>query len=279
MKEYVCNSWSEVPEYLKTKTSLNQMGIYTLCKVSAIAHIYNHSYNLYNINLCLELEQNKGNKTLVINSLTKDHYLIMEMKTTGKGNNDEITELVIINFDGKILFYKNFSIYKWEEEWNKIQKICKDKILLVPNTIYAKRLIIQTCNIHHVKIENDIYAICSKHHIQHKISLLNILGKSKEKITDPKSDCFEFLNILYPRSEIYKLRIKARTYFDKLCEYRVKQGDMDGREAGQNWMMKEYGLNTDELDFNTLSYEICEDMIELIYPLLKGLGILPKRID
>lgn len=43
--------------------------------------------------------------------------------------------------------------------------------------------------------------------------------------------------------------------------------------------MNEYHLNIHNIDFSTFSYEICEDIVNLIYPVLNGLGKLPKRIE
>ena len=50
MEEYTCNDWSEVPNNLKTKTSLNEMGIFNLCKVSATANVYGKIINIKDAN-------------------------------------------------------------------------------------------------------------------------------------------------------------------------------------------------------------------------------------
>lgn len=294
MQELKCKNWNEVPKFLKTKTSLNNMGIYTLSKVYATVHIYDHTYNLYNINDCLQLERKKGNKSLVINSLTKSNYLIMEMMTTGSGNNDEILELTIIDLDGRVIYENRFRPQKfkkftyhltsqlclWKDEWKKIDEILKDKIVLVPNTIYAKRLLVQTCEKYKTKIMNNLYIICSKPQIQHKLSILTILRKEKETTQESPHDmCFDFLKIIYPKSKIYFMRKKAETYFNKLCDYKFQKGYIDAYQIGKEWLMKEYELDSIHLNFNTMSYEICEDVIDLIFPILRGLGTLPKRIE
>lgn len=296
MKEYNCKKWSEVPTYLKTKTSLNNMGIYNLSKVCATVTIYNHTYNLYDLNECLRVERKRGNKSLMINSLTKSNYLIMEMTTTGSSDNDEILELTIIDLDGKLLYQNRFKpqvvkfkkytyhfttpMYLWKNEWNKIKDILNEKIILVPNTIYAKRLINQTCDKYKLEKLENLYLICSKPQIQHKLSILNILGKNKEEIQDnPKEVCFDFLKIIYPKAKIYYMRRKAEIYFDKLCEYKFKRGYQNAYKDGNDWLMKEYKINVLTETFNTFSYERCEDIINLIYPILKGLGTLPKRIE
>lgn len=292
MKEYNCTKWSEVPQYLKTKTSLNSMGIYNLSRVCAIVHIYNHTYNLYDLNECLSVERKRGNKTLMINSLTKSNYLILEMTTTGKNSTDEILELSIIDLDGKIKYQSSFnpSISKkykyyfktkkllWKNEWKKISEILQEKIILVPNTIYAKRLINQTCEKYNLKKLDNLYLICSKPQIQHKLSILNILGRDRErdeKQENPNEMCFDFLRLVYPKSKIYFMQRKAEIYFQKLCEYKLKKGYQNAFIVGNTWLEKEYHDN----NFSHFSYEICEDIINLIYPILKGLGILPKKIE
>lgn len=293
MEEYTCNDWSEVPNNLKTKTSLNEMGIFNLCKVSATANVYGKMYNLYDINQCLKVEQARGNKTLIINSYSASHYLIMEMNTTGSKTTDEILEMLIIDMDGRTKFKKKFKVngkhmyyfkgtsVNWEDTWDEIKHIIKGKIILVPNTIYAKRLIEQTCKKHGCEMYKDIHMICSKQHIQHKISLLTILGKNKpkEEKFDPQDAVFNFLSIIYPKSDLYLMRRKAKIYFEKLCEHRISMGDPKGKEKGLEWLMNEYHLDIHSVDFSTFSYEMCEDIVNLIYPVLNGLGKLPKRIE
>ena len=288
MKEYTCESWKDVPQNLKTKTSLNEMGIFNLCKVSAKVKVYGKLYNLYDINQCLKVEQSRGNKTLMINSYTSDHYLIMEMNTTGSKSTDEILELIIIDLNGRTLFQKKFKVngkhayyfnetpVLFEDTWEEMKEIIKGKIILVPNTIYAKRLISQTCEKHQCEMFKNIHMICSKSQIQHKVSLLTILNKKKEeKQVNPKDAVFHFLSVIYPKSELYFLQRKATIYFDKLCEHRTKLGDPNGRKKGLEWLTEIYH-NT---DFSTFSYEQCTEIINLIYPVLYGLGKLPKRIE
>lgn len=294
MKEFICNEWKEVPNNLKTKTTLNNMGIYNLAKPCATVKIYNNTFKLYDVNSCLRIEQSKGNKSLVINSLTKSNYLIMEMVTTGCGNDDEILELTIINLDGKLLYEQRFETKKnkkfqyhfskplhlWKNDWDKIKKILTDKIILVPNTIYAKRLIDQTCEKYGNEKLDDMRIICSKPRIQHKVSILKILWKKDEEIQEnPHNVCFDFLQIIYPNAKIYYLRRKSKIYFDKLCDYKFKRGFVNAYKIGNEWLINEYHLNSFEINFNTFSYEICEDIIDLIYPILKGLGSLPKRVE
>ena len=285
MKEYTCNSWSEIPSNLKTKTSLNEMGIFHLCKVSAKAKIYGKLYNLYDVNQCLKVEQAKGNKTLIINSYTSNHYLIMEMNTTGSKSTDEILEMIIIDLDGKTLFQKKFKgkgqyyfdgdTVPFEDVWDNMKEIIKGKIILVPNTIYAKRLIKQTCEKHGCEMLKNIHMICSKTQIQHKVSLLTILGKHKEEKVNPKTAVFHFLSVIYPKSKLYFMQRKANIYFDKLCEHRIKLGDPNGQKLGLEWLTERYHGT----DFSTFSYEMCEEIIDLIYPVLNGLGKLPKRVE
>ena len=291
MKELVVKEWSEVPKYLKTKTSLNTMGIYNLSSPCAIVKIYNHEYNLYDINACLRLERKKGNKSLVINSLTHQNYLILDMTTTGKSSDDEILELTIIDFDGRIKYENRFlpqkrgnysyyfktPKYKWLNEWRKIEEILTDKIVLVPNTIYAKRLINQTCEKYGLEKMKDLRIICSKPQIQHKISFLKFLGKNTEEIQEnPHVVCFDFLNILYPNAKIHFMRRKTETYFNKFCEFRKGKGYINAYNEGQKWLQNEYHVNN---TFNNFSYETCEEVINMLYPLLKALGILPRRVE
>ena len=295
MQNFICKNWSEVPKHLRTKTVLNNMGIYNLSEPCATVEIYNNIYKLYNINDCLNIERNLGNKSLVINSLTKSNYLIMEMTTIGKGKETEIIELVVIDLDGKlkykhcfkskkqknISYHINAQISLWEKEWENISHVLKGKILLVPNTIYAKELIYQNCKNHGIEKKHELYVICSKPQIQKKLSILTILGIKKEQEVqmNPQTTCFDFLNIMYPKSKIYYMRKKAEIYFNKLCDYKERKGYKNAYRIGKEWLMKEYGLNTNQLNFQEFSYEICEEIINLIYPILKGLGILPKRIE
>jgi len=276
VKNYVCKDWSEVPSYLKTKTSLNQMGIFSLSKPVAIVEIYGREYKLYNLYTCLKNEQNKGNKNLKINKETKDHYLIAEVKTTGRSENDRITELFIMDMDGKVLFFKEFKSDKdWDKNWDRIELLIKDKILFIPNTLYFKRIMKQSCERCGIEVNFEINTICSDNHIKHKVSFFDILKKKEPEVIqrDLKKSCYQLLETIYPNSIIFYYRRKSLVYFNKLCEYKMKQGDMNGLEKGRQWLIRDYGSTK----FSEFSYEVSKEIIDLIYPILKGLGCLPRK--
>lgn len=294
LKEY--HYWSEIPDNLKTKNSLIKLGIYRTGEVVATIKTNRGIYELYDMNKALAFEKQKGNKMLNVDSSNQEQFIIMEMATTGDGNNDEIIQLVLLDMNGSLLLNQYFKPQKeiskaalakhqinrfylkqqpqWDEYWYKIKEFIENKTILIPNTAYGIRLFEQTCNRYNTSLDFQMNCLCSRETIQHKFSLLSLFQTPTTEIQDPLKDSFETLKILYPKSPLYTMQTMAKNYFDRLCHYKVKQGDGGAYDKGYQWLQKEFRLSSDELDFETMDYRVCSDIVESLITPLKGLGLL-----
>ncbi len=294
MKEY--SSWYEIPEGLKTKNNLIKMGIYKVGEPVAIVKTKKGISELYDVNKALEQERKRGNKTLAIEAGNQDEYVIMEMATTGDGKNDEIIQLVLLDMNGRLLMNQYFKpqcqiskaalakhqingLYlkrqpQWDEVWSKIKEFIENRVILIPNTSYGTRLFEQTCKRYNVNMDFKINCLCSRETIQHKFSLMKLFETPETEIQDPLKDSYETLKILYPKSPLYTAQTKARNYFDKLCQYKIKKGDAGGYDKGYRWLQQEFRLSSEELDFDTMDYEVCLKIVESLTTPLQGLGLL-----
>lgn len=294
LKEY--HYWSEVPNNLKTKNSLIKLGIYKTGDVIAILKTKNGVYDLYDLDKALAFEKQKGNKVLNIESSNQENFIIMEMATTGDSSSDEIIQLVLLDMNGSLLLNQYFKPQKeiskvalakhqinrfylkqqpqWDECWIKIREIIENKTILIPNTSYGIRLFEQTCNRYNTNLDFQMNCICSRETIQHKFSLLSLFKTPETEIQDPLKDSFETLKILYPKSPLYTTQTMAKNYFDRLCQYKIKQGDSGAYDKGYQWLQKEFRLSSDELDFETMDYKVCKNIVESLTTPLQGLGLL-----
>lgn len=288
--------WSEVPEYLKTKNSLIQLGIYKTGNVAAILKTNQGIYELFDINTALALEKQKGNKMLNVNSNNQSNFIIMEMATTGCGPNDEIIQLVLLDMNGSLLLNQYFkpqqNISKeallkhqinkfylkqqpqWDELWPKIKEYVQNKTVLIPNTSFGTRLFEQTCNRYGTPLDFQLNMLCSRETIQHKFSLLSLFKTPKTEIQDPLKDSFETLKLLYPKSPLYDAQATAQNYFERLCNYKIKNGDSGAFDKGYQWLQKEFRLSSDELNFENMDYITCNAIVESLITPLQGLGLL-----
>ena len=292
----IFSNWKDVPINLKTENSLIKMGIYKKGKVEAICQINGIMYKLYDLNTALDLEKKSGNKTLTINTENKNDFLIMEIATTGRTSSDEIIQLVLLNMDGQLLMNQYFKpnveiskeemmkhninkfylkqMPKWNEKWGEIRSYIQNKILLIPNTSHGKRLFEQTCSKYNVEIDCNINFIYSRESIQHKFSLLSIFKSSEISGQNPLKDSFETLKMLYPKSPVYEVQEKARKYFSLLCDYKIKNGEQNAYEIGYKWLQNEFGVSSEELDFDNMNADVCHKVINSLDLPLKGLGLL-----
>lgn len=112
----------------------------------------------------------------------KDKYIILDAETTGLNEYDQVIELSIIDLDGNVLFNSLFNPTievskdaeninglnkkflskepKWNEKWEEIKSILKDRISLIYNSSFDYRLIKQTCNSFNVEfLDFDVKCI------------------------------------------------------------------------------------------------------------------------
>lgn len=294
MKEF--HYWSEVPDNLKTKNNLIKLGIYRTGDVVAVLKTKTGIYELYDMNKALAFEKQKGNKMLNVDISNQNNFVIMEMATTGDSSTDEIIQLVILDMTGALLLNQYFKPQKtiskvalerhqinqlclrqqpqWDECWGKIKEFIENKTILIPNTAYGIRLFEQTCKRYNVPLDFQMDCICSRETIQHKFSLLSLFKTPETEIHNPLKDSFETLKILYPKSPLYTEQSLAKNYFDRLCQYKLKQGDGGAYDKGYQWLQKEFRLSCDELDFSMMDFCVCKEIVESLTTPLKGLGLL-----
>lgn len=119
--------------------------------------------------------------------LSSDKYLILDTETTGLHPLDEIVEISIINTKGDILFNSLIKPTQnipeeatnihgitddmvwdaptWDEVWNQIKEIMMNKTLLIYNSSFDVRMILQTCQKYNIKtpkyeIDENIGTYC-----------------------------------------------------------------------------------------------------------------------
>lgn len=272
------------------------MGIYKVGEPVAVIKTKKGTYELYDANKALEQEKRRGNKNLSIEPQNQDQYLIMEMATTGDRKNDEIIQLVLLDMNGRLLMNQYFKPQtqiskeamerhhinslllkrqpQWDEVWPKVKEFVENRTVLIPKTSYGVRLFEQTCKRYGTEMNFQLRCLCSRETIQHKFSFTKLFETPELEIQDPLTDSYETLKMLYPKSPLYSAQTRAKNYFDKLCQYKVRKGDAGGYDKGYQWLQKEFRLSSEELDFDAMDYETCLSIAESLETPLKGLGLL-----
>lgn len=294
MTEYT--SWAKVPEGLKTKNSLIKLGIYKTGGVVAKVRTSSGVYDLYKVDDALAMEKRKGNKMLSIDANNQEDYVIMEMATTGDGASDEIIQLVLLNMSGCVLMNQYFkpmkeispsamarhqispiflkSMPRWDVVWRRLRELIENKVILIPNSAYGVRIFEQTCKRYNVDLDFQLNCICSRETIQHKFTIMSLFKTPETEIQNPLQDSYETLKMLYPKSPLYVMQAKAKNYFDRLCNFKLRNGDNAAFEKGYEWLKKEFNLSSEELEFDTMDFLTCSDIVENLETPLKGLGLL-----
>lgn len=96
-----------------------------------------------------------------------ERYLMLDTETTGKGEDDEIIQLALLNLKGEVVYNQYFKPTKsamgayhvhkisdefladkprWTDCWAEIESILKDKVLLIQYAPFDTRLLNQTCS-------------------------------------------------------------------------------------------------------------------------------------
>lgn len=93
---------------------------------------------------------------------------------------------------------------KWNERWEEISKISKDKIILIHNDKFDKRLIKQTCFKYGINLNIKLNTVCTMEYTKQKFGILKLesvfefleIKLNYENLHNSLIDCFMCLNII-----------------------------------------------------------------------------------
>lgn len=286
------DKWETVPFWLKTKTALTKLGFDSadFGPVVAEMSIYGKTYPLYNFDTAVANAQKSGRK-ISITSENKKDFLLMDINVTGWEANDEVVELMLMTFDGKIVFHKWFKPQatisdknkkflrnpKLEHKnpiatyWHGIQNILDGKTIVVPNKFGVDKMLNQTLAKYGLHSDVEINMIESHLKIQ-KCFVTRMSLPEEHSAAQLSQNCIDFIKCLYPTSSLFGMQEKAKCYFNMLCNYNVRQGDQNSFSTGYMWIFREFGERSKL--FEDYTYNTCFEIVEQMEPALQGLGLI-----
>jgi hypothetical protein len=101
---------------------------------------------------------------------------------------------------------------------------------------------------------------------------------SMVSLPEPRSDalltknCIALISCLYPTSLLFAEQEQAKCYFNVLCNYNIRQGDVNSFSNGYRWIFQTFGEKSK--DFENYSFNTCNGIIQQIYPALHGLKLI-----
>lgn len=241
--------------------------------------------------------------------LNKDKYVILDTETTGVFNDDEIIQLSIIDLHGNVLYNQYFKAIKdshwgaykvhkiskafladkptWTECWSEIRSILKDKTILIHNDIFDKRLIEQTCSRYNIAIDFELKTLCTMRYTEYRYNIKKLeevikflqIDFSPTQLHNSLVDCFMCLHVVNPNAEVFKIRKIASDYFEKVCGYKILNGDKDGRKKGLDWLKRDFNLINTSIDINYLGLKICKEIINKLQPSIEELKNKDLKIN
>ena len=226
--------------------------------------------------------------------INSDKYVILDTETTGVKHEDQVIQLTIIDLKGTELFNSYFytsqpvhwgaqKVHKiskqtinnaplWNDKWDELKTILKNKIILAHNNIFDLRLIEQTCERNNIDIDFEVKSICTLEYskYKYKIGKLSDVAKYLNVDFDPDAlhnslvDCNLCLHVINPENTLFSTREKASRYFEAVSSHYIKNGDKNGRIKNLQWAKKTFNL--DKVNFKLMSLETCASIISALEP-------------
>ena len=162
--------------------------------------------------------------------------LIMDIETTGGGNDDEIIHLSVINLRGQEVYESYFNpqkelpaeyskagkltkkklMYKpsWKNEWKLISRLLREYPVIMHNAKFNVRMIGQTCKKHNIDIDFRSNIICASNYIKEEYKVKKLEEAAikrgyeveKNKLHDATYNCQLLLKCLITPSIEKNLR-------------------------------------------------------------------------
>lgn len=261
-------------------------------------------YNLYLIN-GNRVKTNKLSWNGHLNNCINEHddYVIIDTETTGKELTDQVIQLSIINLKGEVLFNSYFytdknmsgnaynvnkisqetinSSPKWTEKWDEIKSILKDKIIIAHYAKFDVERIISTCKRNKLDIDFELNYLCTMEHPNsegHKskrlVDILSGMGMkfNKNSLHEALFDCQGCLYIINQYNDIFKLREKAESYYQAICDYDTGEDKDTRRKKGINWLLTNFNIK--ESEFAVLEKSTAKSIISKLEPFIKKRNLL-----
>lgn len=286
--------WEDVPSDYKTKTSLLRLGYIVEDFGPVVGEILAYGKNcpLYSMNIAATNALHAGRKT-VINTKTKKTCILMDVNVLGWDHPDnEVCEMMLMNFDGKILFHKRFKPMSTPTKkqgdflgnvdfskeqpiatyWDEILAILNGKTVLIPNKYNVFDIIRRTCLKYGLHLTCEVTVLDNHERLQ-KIFVTPV------SLPQPKSDaalqknCIMLLSCLYPTSKLFAAQAKAKYYFNTLCNYNIRvKGEGNAYANGYLWIQNTFGEFSK--DFEDYSMNTCTGIINGLQNVLGALRLL-----
>ena len=246
-------------------------------------------------------------KKMKINNVStnQDKYVILDTETTGKLGDDEVVQLTCIDLVGNVLYdgyfnpvksscweaYKKHNLSNkflstqpfWKDEWEKIDKVLKGKIILTHNAAFDRRLIQQTCQRYGVEFNYISEYHCTMSFLMLKTGklalekVLTTLGHDfkEEDLHNARTDCFMLLKALLSTQEVFKLQETAESMFERVCRYKKEEkGDSNAFEAGWDWIRNKFKISDKYKNFKVLDLKTCQSIIKDLETITHKLDIV-----
>ena len=286
--------WEELPSDYKTKTSLLRLGYAPEDFGPVMGEIlaYGKSCPLYSMTTAATNALKAGRKT-VINTKTKKTSILMDVNVLGWDHpNNEVCEMMLMNFDGKILFHKRFKpqseptaqMKKFlgdvdfskelpiSEYWRKILAILDGKTVLIPNKYNVFEVIRNTCQKYDLHLTCEV-SVLDNHERLQKFFVTPVSLPQPKSEPELQKNCIMLISCLYPTSRLFANQAKAKYYFNALCNYNIRaKGEVNAYSNGYAWIHNSFGETSK--DFEDYSLNTCMGIINGLQNVLETFRLI-----
>lgn len=288
------DKWETVPFWLKTKTALTKLGFVPedFGPVAAEMSIYGKTYPLYNFDVAVENAKKAGRK-VAITTETNENFLLMDINVTGWEATDEVVELLLMTFEGKVVFHKWFKPQVAFSDknkkflrnpkldkclpigvyWQGLQNLIEGKTIVVPNKFGVDKMLNQTLERYNLHSDVELNIVEGHSKIQQCFVTRMSLPEEHSAAILSKN-CIELIKCLYPMSPLFAMQEEAKCSFNLLCNYNVRQGDQNSFSTGYTWIFKEFGERSKL--FEDYSFDTCSGIVTQMHSALVALGLKNK---
>lgn len=301
IKKAICNElgiyecdWESIPNNLKTKGALAKIGLIPISEPIAKVSKNKILYNLYDIRRVIPMKNSKKTDWSYIEknwNNNPDDYIILNIISTGEDYDDEVIQLSAIDLYGNCLINEYFNAEKdsnqnylnkhkigkqflskyptWSQRWEDINRILKDKILIIYNSNLSESMIKQTCKKYSID-EPEFNIIHLNQYISVRYNKLN-LEETIEELKYPFDignlhnsliDCFMCLFSLNKNAELFKIKREALEVFKKCCDIKMNRGEKDSYKKGYNWVKTAFKIKNIGMDFKFFDLGLCTKIKE-----------------
>lgn len=286
---YECD-WDAIPENLKTKGALAKIGLVPALKPVAQINKNNAFYDLYDIKNIVPMQNSRKTDWSYVErnwSNNPNDYIILNIISTGQGQDDEAIQLSIVDLYGNCITNEYFKAEKesnpsylkkhkigeqflakyptWAERWSDISNMLKDKIIFMYNSNQTELIIKQTCKKYNIELESELNIIHINSYIKYKFNVHDLEGAMTYlkypfeigTLHNSLIDCFMCLFCINKNAELFKIKKEALDKFDNCCNHKIKDGDKDGYQKGYEWIKNTFKIKNIGSDFKFFDLKLC----------------------